>query len=160
VAAGGDHHLDDVLDLLDRGNMVLRLALHRVDDELRDLADVGEVGKAKPETVRGVVVGSMGGIAVPGRIEGERDGAGNALGVPRGTAAVALDDFGERADTDRVIAAEGGANTVFMGLKGARGDGRGHQGLQGLASRCTPPEDIARRFSLVTPWSPTSRLPA
>ena len=56
VSTRGDHHFHDVLNFFDRGNMVLGPTFHGVHHQLRDRADVGEVGKSQTEAVRGVVV--------------------------------------------------------------------------------------------------------
>ena len=104
MPAGGDHHFDDVLDLFDRGDMVLGPTLDGVHHELRDRADIREVAEAEAEAVGRIVVRRVGRIVVTRRIEREGDGAGDALRIPRGRVAVAVDDLRDRLHSGGVIA--------------------------------------------------------
>ena len=121
VAARGDHHFNDVLDLFDRGDMVLGATLDGVHHQLRDRADVGEVGEPQPEAMGGVVVERVRRIIVTRRVEREGDGAGDALRIPRGDVAVAIDDLRDCLHPGGVIAGSD--------LGTAGGDGNGQLSL-------------------------------
>ena len=84
MTAGGDHHFDDVLNLFDRGDMVLGPTFDGVHHQLRDGAHVGEVGEAEAEAVGRVIVQRIGRIVVARRVERERDRTGDTLRIPRG----------------------------------------------------------------------------
>ena len=94
VPARGDHHLHNILNFFDGGRTLAGFALHRVHDELCDRQHFGEIGEAQSEPCRGVVGVQVGRVLVTRGVKRERNGAGDALGVPRGGAPVSFDDFG------------------------------------------------------------------
>ena len=121
VTARGDHHFDDVLNLFDRGDMVLGPTLDGVHHQLRDRADVGEVGEAQPEAMGGIVMERVRRVVMARRVERQGDGARDALRIPRGGVAVAIDDVRDRLHPGGVIAGSD--------LGTAGGDGNGQLSL-------------------------------
>ena len=117
MTARGDHHLDDVLDLLDRRDMVLGPTLDGVHHQLRDGAHVGEVGEAEAEAVGCVIMQRIGRIVVTRRVERQGDRARDAFRIPRGRVAVAIDHLRDRLHLGGIIAGSD--------LGSAGGDGRG-----------------------------------
>ena len=92
VPARGDHHLDDVLNLLDRRYAILDFAMHRVHYELRDRQHFREIGKAQSETRRCIVGKRIRRVVMTRREKRECNRARDTLRVPGNRTSVALDD--------------------------------------------------------------------